>query len=1205
MATNKKITLKKSEKLNTQDEGLAKKYQKLTQLQHILARSGMYIGQTQMISENRWVLENNKMLFKNSTYSPGLYKIIDEIVVNAWDQFIRNKNNKNGAEKVTQIDINVDEQTGLVSILNDGKGVEVAIHPVEKIYIPELIFGKLMSGSNFEDDDDKVTGGMNGLGAKLTSVFSTTFKVETLDLSTKLRYEQTFEKNMSVRNEPILTKLKKGEEKKEYTRISFIPDFPKFNMKNMTPEMVNIIHKRALEVSACCGSEVKVRFNGETIKENTFEKFCSLFLSGDSQGEPSKLVYEKCGERWQVGAAISDGFQQISYVNGIYTSKGGKHVDYVTNAICKKLADILLKKHKITVKPANIREHLFIFVNCLVVNSTFDSQTKDFLTTPIAKLGSKCEISDKFIDKLAKAGVIESIIETYNFKESKLLKKTDGRKKNKIYGIPKLDDANEAGGKKSNDCTLILTEGDSAKAMAVAGLSVVGRDTFGVFPLRGKVINVREKMLSKQGRTQVMANVELNHMKQILGLEQDVKYKNTDKLRYGHIMIMTDQDVDGSHIKGLIMNWLAAFWPELLEIKGFIQCMLTPIVKVSRKKQSINFYSLQDYEAWKLEIGDYSRLGWSSKYYKGLGTSTTQEAKEYFKDLMITTYVSNEFTTNSLDMAFNKDRANDRKVWLKSYKQENVLNPRDKEIGFDDFVHKELIHFSNYDLQRSIPNIMDGLKPSQRKILFACFKRHLTKEIRVAQLAGYVSEHAGYHHGEESLNKAIIAMAQNFTGSNNINVLQPNGQFGTRTLGGKDAGSPRYLHTALANITFKLFNEDDAKILNYLNDDGIPIEPEFYIPVIPMILCNGAQGIGTGYSTSIPSYSPIDVLKYVEYRVKENNGDSSLGEKPKLTPFYNGFKGKIVDIGDGSYLTKGVYKILNYKTILISELPIGVWIDNYKAWLDEIMVEQTSGIKKTDSKNKDDWSFIKNYKSQSTESTPHFEIEIDPVVLSSFILKLSTKSEQGDVNFLEKMFKLTSKISTSNMHLYSTNGAVKKFNTVYEIADEFIACRGPLYKTRKDYILNKIGREMTTLENKVRFIRAVVDTKIDVRAHTKKTLCEYLFQNKYDKYSKSSDNVTDNENNDSDEIDANHDVDGYVPSDYTYLTSISILQFTKDQVQAIEKTLADKSNEYNKILETTTSQMWSKDLNLLSDSLLDVDVSTLKQKSAKKIKLKK
>ena len=234
----------------------------------------------------------------------------------------------------------------------------------------------------------------------------------------------------------------------------------------------------------------------------------------------------------------------------------------------------------------------------------------------------------------------------------------------------------------------------------------------------------------------------------------------------------------------------------------------TPIVKMLQKKKEVLFYSLRKYEEWKNTHPNYQQSGWKSKYYKGLGTSTTSEAKGYFKNMCKMEYLWDTTAANTIDMAFNKDRSDDRKSWLKQHDEKNILED-ETHVPYSDFVNKELIHFSNYDLHRSVPHIMDGLKPSQRKILFSCFKRKLKSEIRVAQLAGYVSEHSGYHHGEESLNKAIIAMAQNFVGSNNIHLLEPNGQFGTRLQGGKDAGSPRYLHTVLSDIAHKIFIPDD------------------------------------------------------------------------------------------------------------------------------------------------------------------------------------------------------------------------------------------------------------------------------------------------------------------------------------------------------------------------------------------------------------
>lgn len=202
-----------------------------------------------------------------------------------------------------------------------------------------------------------------------------------------------------------------------------------------------------------------------------------------------------------------------------------------------------------------------------------------------------------------------------------------------LTGIPKLDDANDAGGRNSDQCTLILTEGDSAKALAISGLSVVGRDRYGVFPLRGKLLNVRDASAS-----QVSNNAEIQHIKQILGLQHGKvrcwrggsecvaryrqvhnaaqQYDSVKQLRYGHLMIMTDQDHDGSHIKGLIMNFFHHFYPSLLKLPGFLVEFITPIIKVTRNGKTLAFYTMPEYEAWQESLGGSTR-GWKVKYYKG------------------------------------------------------------------------------------------------------------------------------------------------------------------------------------------------------------------------------------------------------------------------------------------------------------------------------------------------------------------------------------------------------------------------------------------------------------------------------------------------------------------------------------------------------------------------------------------------------------
>lgn len=422
------------------------------------------------------------------------------------------------------------------------------------------------------------------------------------------------------------------------------------------------------------------------------------------------------------------------------------------------------------------QNHLCVYVNCLIENPAFDSQTKETLTSPISKFGSKCHLSKKFLETVTEqTQLVEQIQNWAKWKEkSELIAKARSTKLN----IPKLYDANLAGTSDSQLCTLILTEGDSAKALAVSGLPELGRDVFGVFPLKGKILNVR-------GATnkQLMENEEINHVISILGLDYAKTYTTEEErktLRYGKVMLMVDQDHDGSHIKGLFINFIHNFWPNLLKSNEFLIQFITPIIKVSHGKNQLSFYTLKEYMDWKHSVGDQIRI-WNIKYYKGLGTNTTAEAKEYFKALekhrIFFRWTDN--TSNLIEMAFGKDTQL-RKNWLNQLQSNTFIQPHNQEVTYDEFINKELILFSEANNKRAIPSLMDGLKPGQRKVLYSCFKRKLKHEIKVAQLAGYVSEQTSYHHGEAALHGTIIGMAQDFVGSNNLPLLYPAGQFGSR-----------------------------------------------------------------------------------------------------------------------------------------------------------------------------------------------------------------------------------------------------------------------------------------------------------------------------------------------------------------------------------------------------------------------------------------
>ena len=372
------------------------------------------------------------------------------------------------------IRINIDKENNSIRVYNNGRGIPVVEHKEEKVLVPTLIFGHLLTSSNYNDDEKKVTGGRNGYGAKLCNIFSTKFILETSSKENKKHFKQTWHNNMMKADEPILKESKED----DYTSITFYPDLKKFKMDRLDDDTVALLARRAYDIAASTPG-IKVYLNDKRLPVNKFEDYCKLYLhnnNGESD-EPIKLIYEKPNERWEIAIACSDmGFQQVSFVNSIATTKGGRHVDYIVDQLVKHLSEIVNKKNKnsATVKPFQIKNHMWLFINCLIENPTFDSQTKENMTLQAKSFGSKCQLSDEYIKKITKCGLLDKIMTWLAFKEKTDLEKAGSKsKQTKIKGIPKLDDANDAGGKDSIGCTLIVTEGDSAKTLAVAGLDML------------------------------------------------------------------------------------------------------------------------------------------------------------------------------------------------------------------------------------------------------------------------------------------------------------------------------------------------------------------------------------------------------------------------------------------------------------------------------------------------------------------------------------------------------------------------------------------------------------------------------------------------------------------------------------------------------------------------------------------------------------
>lgn len=1130
--------------MSTNAADLADIYQEKTDIEHILDAPDTYIGSTEADVVKNWVLDDeDNMKFREYNWIGGLYKCFDEGIVNCRDHVVRLMQKLLKKEKniipVRNIEITVDRETGVITMMNDGNGVDVAKHPENDLWIPEMIFGHLRTSTNYKKNEKKIVGGKNGFGFKLVLIYSKWGEVETVDHVRGKRYTQRFENNLT----DILKPNVRNSKSKPFTKVTWLPDYERFGLEGLTDDMFNLFKKRTYDIGVVTDKSVKVKFNGKSVPNKNFEQYMDIYIGPKTE---TKRVFEIPHDRWEIGACLSplDEFTQVSYVNGINTCKGGKHVDFVLNQIVKKMIVYIEKKKKVKVKPATIKEQLMLFVNCVIENPSFDSQTKECMNTPQSRWGSKCEISDKFIDKLAKMGVMDSAVSLNEIKAAKSAKKTDGKKTRNIRGVPKYMGANWAGGTKSSQCTLILCEGDSAKAGIVSGLSKEDRDKYGVFPLKGKLMNTLDANQNK-----INNNDEIVNIKKILGLTTGKTYTKEEakkQLRYGKLLFMTDQDLDGSHIKGLCINMFHSQWHDLVKISNFLGFMNTPILKATKGKTTKSFYTDSAYKAWK-EANNNGK-GWKIKYYKGLGTSTAKEFKEYFAEKKVVMFEYNGQTSdNAIDRVFNKHRADDRKDWLANYDKDVVLNPDNSRVRFEDFTDKEMIHFSKYDCERSIPNLVDGWKTSLRKILFAAFKRTLVNEIKVAQLAGYVSEHSGYHHGETSLNGGIVGMGQEYVGSNNINALLPLGQFGTRLKGGKDSASERYIFTKLNAITRAIFPKLDDDVLNYLDDDGLKVEPEYYAPIIPMILVNGGKGIGTGFSYEGLCYNPnqiIDCLK-CKLKGKEYTGD--------IKPYYEGFKGDIIeysekkdDIVYKKYLVKGKYEIVSHDTIKITELPIGTWTEPYKEFLETLMEDK-------DKRGKKKKPIVKSYKDSCTDTNIEFMVKLHMGVLPNLV----SKKIDDNITKLEKIFGLTTTKSTSNMYLFDENQKLKKYHNIYQIIDKYFPVRYKTYELRKAHMIKVLEQEVKILSNKAKFIleQIVEPPTLVLRKKKKAEVIEMLKAKGYD--------VINDDN------------------EYKYLRNMTIDSVEEENYEKLLKLKGEKETELNKIKETTIEDMWLSELKTL------------------------
>jgi DNA topoisomerase-2 len=1066
-------------------------YQQLDPRTHVYEKPGMWIGSIELLPRDEWLYDVDKktMYIENIDVVPAVERLLLEILSNAADNC--EKSRRAGVD-CGQIEMTMDKKR--ITMKNYGLPIPIDIHPQTKKYVPEMIFGVLLSGSNLNKNVVRHGVGTFGVGSKATNIFSLRFEVTIENHIMKKRYNQVWENNMIIRHE---YDIKPYTGKTSSVFISYDLDFKVFGYTEYPDAAFDLFRRHVIDISF--NSKIPVMFNDEYYDYSDPKDYARLYFGDDVDKCVSHIQYD---EDHNVNLELyvfdtPDEGNHISFVNCMMTRKGGVHHDVVFKALCTPIVHFVNNKtakkndkndkekkpHIITLN--DVKQHISILLSCKLPDPDFTGQCKEFLNKPTPKI----QIPNDVLKPMYDWDLINRLYATLNAKYASELTKTDG-KMCKYVDIKKGKDAEWAGTNKRDQCILLLSEGKSASAYLKHYRSHIpnGTNIYGNLPLKGKCLNTM-----KAEDKRIAKNEEIIILKKMLGLKEDVDYTDPSHfktLRYGRVMICADSDADGKHIIGLILNIFYSRFPSLIKVPGFLTYKRTPIMKAFKGKMTRKFYTPREYEAWCKK----NQVGWKIKWYKGLATSTQKDVIEDIEDEHIVTLQNDNDVNDAMQLAFHADQKyrDDRKDWILNWiERTDVDSMVNQPISL--FINHEFILFSKLNLIRALPKYMDGYKQSQRKIMCGAHKyfnigpiNKQYEEERLGILDGYIISKVGYHHGDGILSDAIVKMAQNFVGTNNINVFEPEGQFGTRD--GKDSGASRYLNTYPSKIVPYIFHIDDQPLLQYMEDENKTIEPLIYHQVIPLVLCNGCCGIGTGWSTYCPPHNPLDVINWLKLRL---TGSVNL---PSLMPWYRGFEGTItiidrrqikkvkynnkiskelIDDLDSepvfdhaedeesnddelseknfkerpllSFVITGNYYIQNNGDIIITELPIGLSPEKYyrKRLL---AMRESKKIK---------------------DVLDHCTVDKIKFILKGYVGNPSYKNL-----FLRRRYSLT------NMILLDNNDKPIRFETANDIIEAFYNNRIVTYGDRKKYKLDYIQNQINKLSIQIKFINAVKNKTI-------------------------------------------------------------------------------------------------------------------------------
>lgn len=1027
----------------------ANEYIHLSEHNRVLKSSDIYIGSSERIPRNVSGYKDGKLFKFQTTVPEGLIHIFLEVLGNAADNVQRSRDQ--GFEpKLIEVQVNRE----WIRVVNYGRWI-----PIEKkdnIYIPRLIFGTIGTSSNYERIAGTTYIGKNGIGAKAANIFSKSFTVKCDDPHHKLRYSATWQNNMfTLSSEDII----RGDILEGRTEILFSPDFSRFNQDCFSSEDISILAAHCAEVSLT--RNIPVHFNKHVIHYKNINEYANSFFDE----KVNKIFHE--GPEYQLCIADTPNEAiHTSFVNGVLTSEGGIHLDNALRAVLTMYneQDLGIKLTKV-----HVQNHLSVIISCNLHDPKFKSQTKSYLTGPDFKI----DIPKNKLAKLKKWNISKEISKTVNNWQIKKLKETDGKNTKARILDPKIIDANLAG-KDMKNCILLLTEGDSAKEYGEKYIShykekgrCYGRDYFGIIPLKGVPLNTLNASFKK-----LLNNKEFANIKKFMGLKDDVKYSNNkeySKLRYSQIWFMVDADVDGKHIAGLLLLFFMYRFPELVE-RGAISLFRTPIIRSTKGKWRKKFYTEGAFNDW---LKTEESKGWKHKYYKGLASNCEEDIKEDHEAPCLVKFKRDPEAMETLIKVFHKLHTDDRKKWLAEFIEDGMSQLENTNIlDISLFIDKEMIKHAIAANIRCIPQI-DGFKEAMRKVFF-CSRKFFTEkklEIKVGSAANITANDCKYKYGPKSLEDAIGSSALKFVGSNNEPIFVDKGVFGSRDTGRCNAAS-RYISISESWWTKFIYRKEDERILVRDVEEDDEIEYKSYYPILPCILFNTVTGIGTAYSTDIPSFYPPQIAKWYLTRLQHREFNPAMHEE--LVPWYRGHTGNIRKrTKESGFISEGKFEITHDpnkgKVIIITELPARCWTRNYRKFLISLVKDQVI----TD--------FLENS-------------DADGAV--NFTLFGWSSESEPDL----KNLKLIKKFSFNNMVImeYTEFGLRPRcFSSVTDMMEYYFNIRLLKYKERKLALIQEMKAESEKLAERHRYIKGIIEGVIKVMKVPKAQVISQLNELKF------------------------------------------------------------------------------------------------------------